>query len=350
MQFHSTNDVDVNTNGSLAANNTLISRSSIVERDWDFSNNQHAIEFELLMQEYHMYAHEKGKVSHYNPRQRKVAIAGFNTLQNIRPLLQKDDDLDNTSVEHNNCVVYIDKGKPDTIVTVSAGNWVNAITRNALEHQNSWMLNEFDEYNVISIVEDNARVARNPILYDSCLYQGISDELDSIEKLSTYLKQLIPNTKYHIVADCKNGHSACILAHAMDASSALIQSGITHCNYPQEMLEENNRNTKYEIDTWSDLNFQVQLKQIQFCKDVPVELTSINNIAKVTPSCNFTYIHHNEDAGLMNYIDTLQEESNVTKIGIDTTRYTYGNHYITLELRKSKWFLEYFDSLLTNRI
>ena len=341
MKFYSNRDPST---GSLFVNGESYDRAWLLERDWDFADNQQGVEFELLMHDYFIDEWNNHNKSMYNPRQRSLAIHGLHRLPNIKKLMYPEF-YTNVSTDQNNSVLYIDRGKPDTLISLSSGSWVNTVTRNLLEHQVGYMLDKVTDYNVISIIEDYTRTVDNPILYDSCMYDGINYEINSTTKLVEYIKNLIPNTNYHILADCKNGHSSCLIAHELGASRVLIQSGISNCEYEQELkqfsrVEFDNRYNLYE---WNDLRFQVLLRQMHFCKDIPDKFKSINSIAEVTPNCEFTYVYCDKDDSLYRYIDSVTDTENVNKVPLAPTAYTFGNHYITIELENSGYFDRYFS-------
>lgn len=306
--------------------------NSIINKDWNFANNKDSVEFAIAMQKYHIKYMSSTYVTN---EQRQVCIDNFDRLKNIDSLYLKDT-LTNATLDQDMSVAYIDRGKPKTIVVISGGSWLLTLYRNAIEHQGSWMLDEFTDYNVISIVEDVIRSRRNPVLYDSCLYNGINDGLNSIEKVANYIKQLIPNTEYNIIADCKNGHSGCVLAYYLNASRVLVQSGTSTCEHTYD------NNKTYNIEDYFFIEFEVALRNIAFCKDVPKHLKSINSIAKEMPDTEFTYIHHVNDIGFNYYIDLVDDSiANITKSAIDRTPHTHGDHYITLELRRVGFFSDY---------
>ena len=310
---------------------------SIVNKDWNFSNNQESSEFSKLAQQYHIKYLSSTYVTN---QQRQLCIDNFNNIKNINNLYLKDA-LANATLDQDMSVAYIDRGKEKTIVAISGGSWLLALSRNAIEHQYSWMFKEFTDYNIISIVESVKRSQRNPVLFDSCLYKGINDRLDSIEKLADYIKELIPNTEYNIVADCKNGHSSCLLAEQLNASKVLIQSGTSTC------IPMYTDNKQHNIEDYFFIEFEMSLRNIAFCNDVPQHLMSINSIATTMPDTEFTYLYHVNDVGFKPYIELVDDSvTNVTKIGVETSSHTYSDHYITLELRRSGFFVNYFKNLI----
>ena len=319
------------------SNNTCDVTDHIVNKDWNFVNNKESIEFSNLAQQYHIKYMSSTYVTN---EQRQICLDNFSSIKNINSLYLQES-LNNATLDQNNSVAYIDRGKEKTIIAISGGSWLLALSRNAIEHQYSWMFKEFSDYNIISIVEDVKRSQRNPVLFDSCLYKGINDRIDSIEKLAEYIKDLIPNTEYNIVSDCKNGHSSCLLAEKLNASKVLIQSG-TSTSIP---IYTDNK--KHNIEDYFFIEFEMSLRNIAFCKDIPRHLTTINSIANAMPDTKFTYVHHVNDIGFKPYIDLVDDSvTNVTKIGIETTPHTYSDHYITLELRRSGFFVDYFKDLI----
>ena len=312
----------------------------ITNNDWDFEDSTQSINFYSAMNQFwvkHMMSNNDDQLS---PKQRQYAVDNFNDLKNIDTLMYENNH-SNSIQDQNNTVSYIDRGKDKTIVTVSGGSWLLQLARNSLEHQNSWMLDYYTDYNVISIVEDVRRSSRNPVLYDSCLYDGINDKLNSPEKIAEYIKKLIPNTEYTVIADCKNGHSSCILAYYLNATKVLITSGTTTCD-PDVVLNDTYYapvGGKYKISNFFTVPFEVALRNITFCKDIPEELQTINSIATVMPDTEFTYRYHNYDTGFRLYKDLLDSRlPNLSMAGVDRTEYTFGDHFINLELRKNGFF------------
>lgn len=315
----------------------------ITDKDWDFSNNQQSVDFCDAMNKFKL-KHINNDANISTSLQLKHCIENFSDLKDIDNLWLPQEHID-AEQDQNLIVSYINRDKPKTIVAISGGSWLLSLTRNSIEHQYSWMLDHFKEYNVISIVEDVRRSYTNPVLYDSCLYNGINDELNSPEKVAEYIKKLIPNTEYHVVADCKNGHSSCMLAYYLDATSVVVQSGTTTCD--NEFVLSNERfkpvENRYNILSFWDIPFEIALRTIAFCKDVPTHLRSINSIARAMPNTEFSYIHHVNDHGFKFYIDQIDSSlSNITMTVIKRTAYTFGDHYITLELRTNGWFDNYF--------
>lgn len=321
----------------FTSNNSCDIVKRIVDKNWNFLNNSNSIEFSNLAQQYHIKYMSSTYVTN---EQRQICLDNFNNIKNINSLYLQES-LTDATLDQDMSVAYIDRGKEKTIVAISGGSWLLALSRNAIEHQYSWMFDEFTDYNIISIIEDVKRSQRNPVLFDSCLYKGINDNIDSIEKLATYIKNLIPNTDYNIVSDCKNGHSSCLLAKELNASNVLIQSGTSTC----VPLYTNNK--KHNIEDYFFIGFELSLRNISFCNNIPKSLCTLNSIANTMPDTNFTYVHHVDDVGFKPYIDLVDDSvTNITKIGIETTPHTYSNHYITLELRRSGFFADYFKNLI----
>lgn len=321
----------------FTSNNSCDIVKRIVNKNWNFLNDQESIEFSNLAQQYHIKYMSSTYVTN---EQRQICLDNFNNIKNINSLYLQNT-LEHATLDQDMSVAYINRGKEKTIVAISGSSWLLALSRNAIEHQYSWMLDEFTDYNIISIVEDVKRSQRNPVLFDSCMYKGINDNIDSIEKVATYIKDLIPNTEYNIVSDCKNGHSSCLLAEKLNASKVLIQSGSTTSSpmYAEDKI--------HDIEEYFHIAFELSLRNLAFCKEIPSHLRSINNIAKAMPDTQFTYVHHVNDVGFKSYIDLVDDSiANITKVGIESTSHTYSDHYITLELRRSGFFVNYFKDLI----
>ena len=321
----------------FTSNNSCDIVKRIVNKNWNFLNDQESIEFSNLAQQYHIKYMSSTYVTN---EQRQICLDNFNNIKNINSLYLQNT-LEHATLDQDMSVAYINRGKEKTIVAISGSSWLLALSRNAIEHQYSWMFDEFTDYNIISIVEDVKRSQRNPVLFDSCMYKGINDNIDSIEKVATYIKDLIPNTEYNIVSDCKNGHSSCLLAEKLNASKVLIQSGSTTSSpmYAEDKI--------HDIEEYFHIAFELSLRNLAFCKEIPSHLRSINNIAKAMPDTQFTYVHHVNDVGFKSYIDLVDDSiANITKVGIESTSHTYSDHYITLELRRSGFFVNYFKDLI----
>ena len=333
-------------------NNKRIKDCSIVDyitsKDWNITDSKDGADLVLSMLEYHIKHMSRHGTDILGSKQYKYGIDNFSKLKNFN----KDQEVwmpnfisyQGITLSHNNSIAYIDRGKPKTIVVASGGSWILSLYRNKLEHQYQWMFEDFKDYNIISVVEDVSRTFTNPLLYDSCLYAGINNELNSIEKLADYIKELIPNTEYNVVADCKNGHSSCMLAYYLNATRVLIQSGTTTCNYNVFHNNISNDAGEFRIDDFFQSSLEMTFRNIAFCKNVPQHLTHINSIATHMPGTEFTYIHHADDSEFKHHIDGVDESiKNISKSSVNDTNYTHGQHYITTELRKSGMFTRYFS-------
>lgn len=317
----------------------------ITSKDWSFANSKQAIDFYTEMNKFNIKHMAYDNDEQLTANQRQYCVDNFDKIQDIDQLMYPSHH-ENAIQDQNLAVSYIDRGKPKTIVAVSGGSWLLQLNRNIIEHQLSWMLDHYTDYNVISIVDDVRRSHRNPVLYDSCMYKGINDDLDSPEKLANYIKQLIPNTEYNVIADCKNGHSSCMLAYHLNATRVLVLSGTTTCD-PDVVFSDpfyTPVDGKYNMLNFFQTPFEVALRNIAFCKYIPDKLVSISSIATAMPNTEFTYVFHVDDRGFKLYRDKLDTSmSNINMRGIRNTAYTFGSHYITLELRKSGQLDLYFS-------
>jgi len=317
----------------------------ITSKDWSFANSKQAIDFYTEMNKFNIKHMAYDNDEQLTANQRQYCVDNFDKIQDIDQLMYPSHH-ENAIQDQNLAVSYIDRGKPKTIVAVSGGSWLLQLNRNIIEHQLSWMLDHYTDYNVISIVDDVRRSHRNPVLYDSCMYKGINDDLNGPEKLANYIKQLIPNTEYNVIADCKNGHSSCMLAYHLNATRVLVLSGTTTCD-PDVVFSDPFYTTvdgKHNMLNFFQTPFEVALRNIAFCKYIPDKLVSISSIATAMPNTEFTYVFHVDDIGFKLYRDELDTSmSNINMRGIRNTAYTFGNHYITLELRKSGQLDLYFS-------
>jgi hypothetical protein len=317
----------------------------ITSKDWSFANSKQAIDFYTEMNKFNIKHMAYDNDEQLTANQRQYCVDNFDKIQDIDQLMYPSHH-ENAIQDQNLAVSYIDRGKPKTIVAVSGGSWLLQLTRNSIEHQLSWMLDHYTDYNVISIVDDVRRSHRNPVLYDSCMYKGINDDLNGPEKLANYIKQLIPNTEYNVIADCKNGHSSCMLAYHLNATRVLVLSGTTTCD-PDVVFSNPFYTTvdgKHNMLNFFQTPFEVALRNIAFCKYIPDKLVSISSIATAMPNTEFTYVFHVDDIGFKLYRDELDTSmSNINMRGIRNTAYTFGNHYITLELRNSGQLDLYFS-------
>lgn len=317
----------------------------ITSKDWSFANSKQAIDFYTEMNKFNIKHMAYDNDEQLTANQRQYCVDNFDKIQDIDQLMYPSHH-ENAIQDQNLAVSYIDRGKPKTIVAVSGGSWLLQLTRNSIEHQLSWMLDHYTDYNVISIVDDVRRSHHNPVLYDSCMYKGINDDLNGPEKLANYIKQLIPNTEYNVIADCKNGHSSCMLAYHLNATRVLVLSGTTTCD-PDVVFSNPFYTTvdgKHNMLNFFQTPFEVALRNIAFCKYIPDKLVSISSIATAMPNTEFTYVFHVDDIGFKLYRDELDTSmSNINMRGIRNTAYTFGNHYITLELRNSGQLDLYFS-------
>jgi len=317
----------------------------ITSKDWSFANSKQAIDFYTEMNKFNIKHMAYDNDEQLTANQRQYCVDNFDKIQDIDQLMYPSHH-ENAIQDQNLAVSYIDRGKPKTIVAVSGGSWLLQLNRNIIEHQLSWMLDHYTDYNVISIVDDVRRSHRNPVLYDSCMYKGINDDLNGPEKLANYIKQLIPNTEYNVIADCKNGHSSCMLAYHLNATRVLVLSGTTTCD-PDVVFSNPFYTTvdgKHNMLNFFQTPFEVALRNIAFCKYIPDKLVSISSIATAMPNTEFTYVFHVDDIGFKLYRDELDTSmSNINMRGIRNTAYTFGNHYITLELRNSGQLDLYFS-------
>jgi len=317
----------------------------ITSKDWSFANSKQAIDFYTEMNKFNIKHMAYDNDEQLTANQRQYCVDNFDKIQDIDQLMYPSHH-ENAIQDQNLAVSYIDRGKPKTIVAVSGGSWLLQLTRNSIEHQLSWMLDHYTDYNVISIVDDVRRSHHNPVLYDSCMYKGINDDLNGPEKLANYIKQLIPNTEYNVIADCKNGHSSCMLAYHLNATRVLVLSGTTTCD-PDVVFSDPFYTTvdgKHNMLNFFQTPFEVALRNIAFCKYIPDKLVSISSIATAMPNTEFTYVFHVDDIGFKLYRDELDTSmSNINMRGIRNTAYTFGNHYITLELRNSGQLDLYFS-------
>ena len=135
----------------------------ITSKDWSFANSKQAIDFYTEMNKFNIKHMAYDNDEQLTANQRQYCVDNFDKIQDIDQLMYPSHH-ENAIQDQNSAVSYIDRGKPKTIVAVSGGSWLLQLTRNSIEHQLSWMLDHYTDYNVISIVDDVRRSHHNPVL------------------------------------------------------------------------------------------------------------------------------------------------------------------------------------------
>jgi len=321
----------------------------LVSKDWDFTNNDESVDFFITMQKYYI-KHLSSKDRYVSVQIRQNAVDNFSNLENFnktQSILWPEQELRDMGVKfsHDNYVAVLDRGKPKTIVVISSGGWPESLYKNGVSHYGAWMFHEFPDYNIISLVEDVGRSFRNPVLYASFLYAGLNDELNSIEKVADFITEIMPDTEYHIVSDCKNGHSGSILAYYLNATRVLLQSGMSTCDLGDLFSRYYNENDEIPLTAYFG-NFSIEfgIRVSTLCGDIPLHLRTVNDIAKSMPNTEFTYMHHADDLHFRSYIDGIDGDiENIKKSAVERSPYTFADHHITLELRRNGTFTNYFN-------
>ena len=142
----------------------------------------------------------------------------------------------------NNCVLWEDKNKPTTIVIINNhASWQEALYGNIHGtnkqngsdlHYYAWLtrnvhwLKKSDQFNLISITEDLRRIEKNPLVYPSYFMDGISDKLNTVEKMATYIKSIF-DTEFIVYNTCKNAMVGALLAEQLNAKGCFIEDGST---------------------------------------------------------------------------------------------------------------------------
>lgn len=314
--------------------------NQLTSKNWNFLDNTHAHNFSILARQFWQ--------KYYEPRDMvEYSLDNFNKIPQVnRQLSDRLLRINNIQRDLNNCCVYINRGKAKTIVVVNSPNWYEQLYNDTgPEHKSSWFLedSQFEDYNIISLVEDITRVHDNPILYDSLYYCGINYNINSLPKLALYINKLFDTKEYYVVGDCKNGHSSALLAYYLNASKVIISSGVSDidCSFVQSKFM--NEVGEYLLDGYWQIPFEIMLRTIAFGKHIPAELHSINSIAKKMSHAKFMYAHHENDTTFSEWIDMV-DGSIVNKVSIKDSPYTFGNHYINIELYKSGHYFRFFNS------
>lgn len=315
---------------------------TITATDWDIFDQTQSRDLSLLLRKYYLKHCQENEYMQYS----------FDAFQNLKYLNSKNEvhftlnDIPDLKLDQRSCVAFANRNKPKTIVALNGGSWIRDLYMDGgSEHQYHWLFRDMFEkqFNIISIAEDPRRSYTNPILYDSCFYNGINSDIDSLSDMCDYIQALIPSEEYYVIADCKNGHSASVLAYFLDATKVFIHSGITTSNTKVVKDIYYNDSDECFIKSYFQIPVEVMLRHEAFAHDLPNELTSINNIAKTMPYTKFMYMYHNQDKSITPHVDNIVESNNVTKKGIDTTAYTLSDHYIMSEIRKSGYVHSFFN-------
>lgn len=313
--------------------------NQLTNKNWNFLDNTQACEFSILARQFWQK---------YYPAQPHVdySLDNFDKIPQVnRQLSNRLMQIDGIQKDLNNCCVYIDRGKSKTIVVVNSPNWYEQLYNDTgPEHKSSWFLedSQFEDYNIISIVEDITRVYDNPVLYDSLYYCGINYNINSLPKLALYINKLINTKEYYVVGDCKNGHSSALLAYYLNASKVIISSGVSDIDFSFIQQKYMNEVGEYFLEAYWQIPFEIMLRTIAFGKHIPAELHSINSIAKKMPHAKFMYAHHENDTTFPEWIDMV-DSNIVTKVSVKDSPYTFGNHYINIELYKAGHYLRFFN-------
>ena len=311
---------------------------------WNFSDDKQGVEFVKLFLNY--------KISNgYSNDKELNALENFNKLKNFNNTgkLFFSSDVDGVVNTQDNCVSYIDRGKDKTIVAISGGSWMLSLYQDqGIEHQYAWMFDDdnFNDYNIISLVEHPKRAFTNPMLYDSCMYDGINDELNNLNDVCDFIKTLIPNQQYYLISDCKTTHACALMSYYLNAHAVFMSSGATHSNYQKVLYSFTTpiESSFVDINNADDIGFELCIRQQHFTKKLPKYLKCVNSIASKMPETKFEYVYHKDDKTFYKYINHIQNSSNVNVYGIDDTPYCYGKHYIVIQLRSDATIANFFNS------
>lgn len=248
---------------------------------------------------------------------------------------------------YNGDIAYIDRGKDKTIVTLSTvGIWVSHVTEhNHYSHQSMWLADhpDYDDFNIISFNDDLSRINKNPMAYPSYYYNGVNEELNSLEALRDITQQLFPNSKYYIFSDCKTGHAGAVLAAYLDAKKCLIHSGTTI--FDPERLWEHVRvgqSDHIDVDYLFDIMVPMYIRGSLFNRKVPREWWSTKDIVKNKPQTDFMYAYCTADDEYRWFIDDLEPTNNLTLVPIEPSHSVVGNHFILPVLKKKNIIRDFF--------
>lgn len=246
-------------------------------------------------------------------------------------------------------IITKDIGSKKTIVVVNhRGHWAyNLYNKTSMEnyrHPEFYYLSKQDQFNYISFYEDETRSYLNPMLEPSGLYRGINSEIDSIQKVSDFVKKLYPNTDYYVVSDCKTGHSACILAEHLQANKVFLASPVTYLDADKlwDYVEIDN---KVNTTGLMDINFIMYIRAVLYKNTMQSHQYNINDIAKHNPNIDFNVNAVNGDFLIRTHIENVDTTiPNLSLNLVENNQWIKNKHHMLGWVRKQKMVMRHFCS------
>lgn len=215
-------------------------------------------------------------------------------------------------------VIYWDKGSDKTIVVLNNHlTWLETVyrgkhTRSHLHYYN-WLstATETKDYNFISLTEDVTRANKNPLAYPSWFMNGANDQLDSIKKISDYVKSIFPNSEYYVYSPCKNAMAGAALSSELKAKKCFVEHGITGFTYTNGLNIFNVDKNKLDLDVYYDnFYFMSDIREVYFDLKNSFKYNSLSQIINDNPNTEFLYYYtsDNKDVGYMiPYVDFIKD-------------------------------------------
>lgn len=313
----------------------------MLNREWNFSDDAQAREFSELYRK-HMLApvDRDGHAEQRIHRVWRACTENFEDLKDYGKRMPPHEDLQQKGMQLDldNTVCYVDRGKPTTVVAMGGGGWYKTLyEQRGLDHQDLWAITDkgSEDYNIVSVRENVDRCYRNPIAYDSCYYQGLSDEMPSLPEFADYVRSLFPNTEYYVIGDCKHGHSTALFAYYLNASKVFLHSPITSLEFDDiKDLWQRDETGAHEISHFHDTTFGCWFTSIMFADIIPQELKRTQNIIDRMSDTRWCFWYHSEDTEFLPHAKHITPSKNVEVNYTNNQKYTLNSHHITNYLRK----------------
>tara|TARA_R110002124_G_C8960236_1_gene514009 strand:+ start:122 stop:1231 length:1110 start_codon:yes stop_codon:yes gene_type:complete len=133
-------------------------------------------------------------------------------------------------------VMLLDRGSDKTIVIINNhSSWITDLWGDdptlsmTNMHKEQWLFRHtfFKDFNIISITEDLTRMSDNPLLYPNQLFEGISTDINTLDKLVDFIKDTIPSKDYHVYTSCRYGFTGSIVGGKLNAKTVFMNHSIT---------------------------------------------------------------------------------------------------------------------------
>ena len=245
----------------------------------------------------------------------------------------------------NNCVLWEDKKQPTTIVVINNhAAWQEALYGDKkqngsdlhyyewLTRNNQW-IRKSDKFNLISISEDLRRIEKNPLVYPSYLMDGINNNINTVEKMATYIRSIF-DTEFIVYNTCKNSMVGALLAEQLNAKGCFIEDGATAFVSDNKFTKWNFLNDPIQFDDVVDnVYFLSWIREVYF--DI-VNKTNTKNIKEVmlrTPNTLWSY-HSVEGIDSQNYFTPWRKYLEKDKKKIKNLEFTCLTNTNMFDLQK----------------